>query len=130
MLESSKKPAEDLRRDEIDELIVQSFAKLDPIALGVAVGVLCGAAIFLLTNALVLKNDSEALAELSLLGQFFVGFRPDLTGSLIGLFYGSIFGFLLGSTVAFVRNVTVTVYMSVLQMKNEEVPINDVIDNS
>ena len=61
-------------QDPTDRIIVQSLAKLDGTALGIALGILGGLAIFFATNFLVFKGGDVVGPNLSLLAQFFPGF--------------------------------------------------------
>jgi hypothetical protein len=112
-----------------EKLIIQSLAKLDALALGIAVGTLCGLVIFLATNILILKGGEEIGPRLSLLNQYFIGYEVTGTGSLIGFLYGFFFGFVTGSLTAFLRNSVVAVYLNLLKLKSRVSAVNDFIDN-
>ncbi len=112
-----------------DKIIIQSLAKLDAIALGIAVGTLFGATIFLATNILIFKGGDVIGPNLALLSQFFVGYEVTPAGSVIGLVYGFIAGFLLGSLIAFLRNFIVGAYLNFLKLKGSVAAVNDFIDN-
>lgn len=112
-----------------DKLIIQSLAKLDKTALGIAMGSVFGAVIFVATNLLILKGGDEIGPNLALLNNYFVGFEVTFAGSLVGLFYGFITGFILGWLIAFLRNAVFTVYLHVLKLKGNLSAANDFIDN-
>ncbi|MGD9564396.1 MAG: hypothetical protein AB7F88_19325 [Pyrinomonadaceae bacterium] len=112
-----------------DEIIVQSLAKLDSQALGIAIGLLLGATVFLATNFLLYKGGEVIGPNLALLGQFFVGYDVSFRGSLIGMIYGLLFGFLTGWLIATVRNLILSIYMFVLRLKGSMFAVNDYIDN-
>lgn len=112
-----------------EELIVQSLAKLDKIALGVSVGTLFGLVIFLATNILVFKGGDQIGPNLALLSQYFIGYEVTAAGSLIGLFYGFVSGFILGWLSAFLRNSVVAFYLHLLKIKSSMSAVNDFIDN-
>jgi hypothetical protein len=118
-----------VEKDSTDELIIQSLAKIDSIALGVSVGILLGSVIFIATNFLVLKGGEEIGPNLSLLNQYFIGYEVTHTGSVIGFIYGFLTGYLLGWLSAFLRNLIVTVYVNVYKMKGKMSAVNDFIDN-
>ena len=115
--------------DTTDQLIVQSLAKLDGLALGISLGTLFGLVIFLATNILIIKGGDKIGPNLILLNQYFVGYEITYTGSLIGLFYGFISGFILGGLIAFLRNFIVRIYLHVLKVKSSMSAVNDYIDN-
>src|SRR5262245_20291203 len=68
-----------------DELIVQAFARIDRTALGLAIGILCGLAIFTATIVLLIRGGEVVGPNLALLGQFFFGYTVTLSGAFIGL---------------------------------------------
>ncbi|MEZ4764411.1 MAG: hypothetical protein R3C26_14885 [Calditrichia bacterium] len=59
-----------------DEVIDEFFARLDPVALGVAVGIVCGSGLCLLTVLTVLNGHSQIAPKLSLLGNYFGDSKP------------------------------------------------------
>jgi tetrahydromethanopterin S-methyltransferase subunit G len=122
-------PSEELNPNSTDALIVQSLAKLDGKALGIAIGLLTGLAIFFATNFLIYKGGEVIGPNLELLSQFFVGYEVSFTGSLIGLVYGLISGFVLGWLIASIRNLILSLYMFVLRLKGSMSAVNDYIDN-
>ena len=115
--------------DPTQQLIVQSLAKLDGTALGIALGLLFGLLIFLATTFLVFKGGEVIGPNLALLGQFFIGYEVSYRGSLIGFVYGLISGFVLGWLIAALRNLILSIYMFVLRLKGSMSAVNDYIDN-
>ncbi|MEQ1762818.1 MAG: hypothetical protein ABL984_06670 [Pyrinomonadaceae bacterium] len=115
-----------------DRLIIQSLAKLDVLALGIAIGTLAGLTIFLATNFLLYKGQDgtdEIGPNLALLGQYFIGYEVSTRGSVMGLVYGFIFGFVFGSLIALLRNSVVGMYLHFLRLKSSVSAVNDFIDN-
>lgn len=108
---------------------MQSLARLDGSALGIALGTVTGLIIFTATNFLLLKGGDVVGPNLSLLAQFFVGYEVTFWGSLIGFVYGMIAGFLVGGLIAFLRNFVVSVYLHILRLKGSLSAVNDYIDN-
>jgi tetrahydromethanopterin S-methyltransferase subunit G len=85
-------------------LILAKTLRLNSGMTGVVFGIVHGLVVFVVTNILVLKGPDEEgrMGEhLSLLSEFFVGYRVSFTGSLIGLGYGFLFGLVVG--IAFSR---------------------------
>ncbi len=117
------------KTDPTDELIVQSLAKLDGRALGIAIGLLTGFGIFAATNFLVLKGGEVIGTNLGLLSQFFIGYDVDFRGSLIGLVYGMIVGFVIGWLIAAIRNFVFTIYIHLFKLRGSISAVNDYIDN-
>lgn len=112
-----------------DELIVKSLAKLNSVALGIAVGTLFALIIFIATNVLIFKGGDVIGPNLSLLSQYFIGYKVTFVGSLIGLLYGFVSGFILGWLIAFLRNAVITLYLLSLKLKNGASAVNDFIDH-
>ncbi len=112
-----------------EKLIVQSLAKLDAAALGIAAGLLGGLAVFLATNFLVYQGGELIGPNLALLGNYFAGYRVTTAGSVVGFCYGFAFGFFIGSVIAFSRNFIVAVYLNLLKLKSGFSAANDFIDN-
>ena len=118
----------DITSNTANKLIVQSLAKLDGVALGIALGTLFGLVIFLATNFLILKGGDLIGPNLALLSQYFIGFHVTFSGSFIGLFYGVVTGFILGWLIAFLRNLVIRIYLQVIKLKGSMSAINDFID--
>jgi protoporphyrinogen oxidase len=95
----------------LDRAAVQLLEKIDPVALGVAGGVVCGVLLLLATLVLVVKGGPVVGPNLALLGQYLPGYSVTPRASLLGLAYGGSAGFLAGWGFAYVRNVTT--YLSV-----------------
>ncbi|MCI0487456.1 MAG: FAD-dependent oxidoreductase [Blastocatellia bacterium] len=98
------------------------FAKLDPVAMGVALGVVSGLGLFLATVILLLKGGPRVGPNLSLLSNYFIGFKVTWAGALLGLIEAGIAGFMLGFGLAWLRNLCLAVYARLLrrQVQAEE----------
>ena len=86
--------------NQIEKAIVLLNAKL----LGIVLGFLSGAGLFLVTIFLVLKGGEHVGAHLSLLGNFFPGYQVSFLGSIIGFCYAFVVGFLVGMVLGAVYN--------------------------
>ncbi len=86
--------------DQLDKAVVLLNAKL----FGIVLGILLGTGLFLVTNFLVLKGGEHVGAHLSLLANFFPGYRVTFLGSLIGFCYAFVLGFLMGGMIGSVYN--------------------------
>ena len=89
--------------------LTQVFARLDPIALGLAMGIVCGVTLLFATLFLVTKGGDVVGPTLQLLGQFFPGYSVTVPGGFVGLLWAFAAGFVLGSVSAYLRNVAVYV---------------------
>ena len=91
--------------DGLEDLVRTRALRLSARINGLATGFVCGLALFLATNWLVLKGGRVVGPHLSLLGQFFIGYRVSFVGSLIGFVYAFIVGYVVGYGVARMYNV-------------------------
>ena len=94
--------ANDLK--DLDALVKVRTVRLSATIQGIAVGAILGLGLFVATNWLVVKGGPVVGPNLSLLGQFFIGYRVTFAGSLIGLAYGFVFGFVVGYVTARLYN--------------------------
>jgi riboflavin transporter FmnP len=90
----------DLQEDQIEKAVILLNSKL----LGIVLGFLAGASLFLVTNILVLKGGPHVGLHLGLLSNFFPGYRVTFMGSIIGFLYASFVGFLSGLVMGAVYN--------------------------
>lgn len=78
----------------------QAFAVYDPLALATAVGTIAGLGLFLATATALLRRGDVAAPNLSLLGQYLLGYSVSWGGALLGLLEGAVGGFLFGGLLA------------------------------
>ncbi len=105
------------RRLTPEELIEAAFAKLDPVAMGTAVGTVSGTSLFIATIILLLKGGPVIGPTLALLNNVLLGFSVSFSGALIGLVEACIGGFLLGYVFAWLRNLGIDAYAWLLQRR-------------
>ena len=86
--------------DQLDKAVVLLNAKL----LGMVLGFLFGACLFLMTIFLVLKGGPHVGEHLNLLSNFFPGYQVTFLGSFIGFGYAFVAGFLIGMALGAVYN--------------------------
>jgi hypothetical protein len=87
-----------------NELLFSTVLRLNAKVIGLAMGLLCGLAIFVATNWLLIKGGERVGTHLQLLSQYFIGYRVSFGGSLIGFAYGFALGTLGGAFVGWVYN--------------------------
>ena len=86
--------------EEIEkERLVSGTIRLNAKIIGITLGLLLGLGIFLATNWLVIKGGEPVGPNLSLLSQYFIGYRVSFLGSLIGFAYGFALGTLVGGLI-------------------------------
>lgn len=93
------------------ELLTYALLRLNAKALGLALGVIFGLAIFIATNWLLLEGghlDAQGNRvvgpNLALLGNFFLGYSVSFVGSLIGFSYGFALGTITGAAIGVIYN--------------------------
>jgi len=92
------------REKATEEVVLTRLLHLNATVHGVVTGIVAGLVVFIATNWLVLKGGKVVGPHLSLLGQFFIGYRVTFVGSLIGLAYGFVYGFVGGWFIARMYN--------------------------
>lgn len=100
-----------------EALLLKVITRLDKIALGVAVGVLCALTVSGVTAFLIVKGGPVVGPTLALLGQYFIGYTVTPRGCVVGALYGFLTGFLLGWITAAIRNALVAVYVRVAVLR-------------
>ena len=104
------------------------LAHIDPLAFGVALGVVAGLSVSTATLVLLIKGGHSVGANLGLLSQYFIGYRVSLAGSMIGFLYASVSGFLVGFSSSWVRNFLVRSYLVYLRRRAEQSAVSDLLD--
>ena len=84
--------------------LIYGVLRLNAKALGLALGLIGGLAVFTATNWLVIKGGDPLGPHLQLLNQYFVGYRVSFLGSLVGFLYGFAVGSLSGVLISWIYN--------------------------
>ena len=93
----------------LEEVILTRLMRLNASIYGLVFGLVTGLLIFIATIWLLLKGGPVIGPNLSLLGQFFIGYQVTWGGAFIGLIYGFIVGFLIGFAIATIYNWTLDI---------------------
>jgi hypothetical protein len=88
----------------LEKIILTRLVRLNAKIHGLVTGIVLGLGLFIATNWLVLKGGKSVGRHLSLLGQFFIGYRVSFLGSLIGFAYAFACGFIVGYSIAWMYN--------------------------
>lgn len=112
----------------VEEVIEKVFARLDPLALGTAVGVVSGLLLFLATAILLMKGGPVVGPNLRLLENFFLGFKVNWKGAFLGFFQAGLGGFLLGYIIATLRNWGMSAYAYMIKRNIEKEEGRDLLD--
>ena len=110
-------PDTEVTLDLSDAVIDVAFAKLDPVALGTAVGLVSGIGLFLAAAILLLKEGARVEPNLALLGNYLYGFSTTWKGSLLGFVEAGAVGFVLGSLGASLRNRSMQAYAALIRRR-------------
>lgn len=91
---------------EVDEqqALEVAIRRLNERAWGITLGLLLGGGLFLATIVLVIKGGQNVGAHLSLLSNYFPGYRVTVLGSFIGFVYGFVIGYGVGRIIGTVYN--------------------------
>ena len=122
------KPLNSAQASGCDLPVASALGPAHKRALGVALGIVCGAAVFLITAFHVVFHPTDAL-EIGLLAQYFYGYEVSWRGAFVGLFWGGVTGFVAGWFLAFVRNFVIGVRMVLLRDKAELARMKDFLDH-
>jgi protoporphyrinogen oxidase len=100
---------------ELVNVLRAAFAKLDAVALGLAVGIICGAGLFFSTAVLLLKGGDVVGPKLALLQHYLLGYRVTWTGALVGLIEAAVVGFAIGWVCAWLHNTLINGYIFLIR---------------
>ena len=117
---------------EIVEVVRESLAralpKLDGVAFGLSMGILCGFGLLLATLVLILKGGDVVGPRLQLLSEYFPGYSVTPGGSVLGLAYGFATGLIGGWGFAFLRNGFQFLYMAAKYRSAERLILRKLLD--
>ena len=88
----------------LEDVVLTRLMRLNATIYGIVFGILSGLIIFIATIWLVIKGGPVVGPNLSLLNQFFIGYRVTVGGAFLGLLYGFILGFVVGFCIASIYN--------------------------
>lgn len=86
------------------ELIEGAIARLRAGIIGVVIGMVGGAGLFLATAWLLLKGGTEVGSTLGLLSIYFPGYSVTWPGAVIGFIYGAVVGGIVGWSLVWIYN--------------------------
>lgn len=102
-------------------ILMTAFAKMDPVALAVALGSIWAIILLLATSFLLLKGAPEGIPvgeHLDLLGIYLPGYRVSWGGGLLGAFYMWLIGAAVGFILAVLWNLTHYLYVVVVVVRS------------
>jgi protoporphyrinogen oxidase len=117
------------REEDLDfaNVLRAALARLDPLALGLAVGIVCGFGLFLATTVLLLKGSDIVGPRLALLGHYLIGYRVTWTGALVGLIEATVVGYVIGCVCAWLHNTLINGYILLIRRVAEAKERSDIL---
>jgi protoporphyrinogen oxidase len=117
------------REEDLDlaNVLRAAFARLDPLALGLAVGIVCGFGLFLATAVLLLRGGDILGPRLALLGHYLIGYRVTWTGALVGLIEATVVGYVIGCVCAWLHNTLINGYIFLVRRVAEAKERRDIL---
>jgi hypothetical protein len=95
--------------------LFSGILRMNAKVIGLVLGLIFGAAIFIMTNWIVLRGGHVDQygnyvigPHLQLLGQFFIGYSVTFIGSIVGFVYGFAIGTFSGALIGWIYNKIVT----------------------
>ena len=89
---------------ETQDEVKTTLLRLNARAWGIAVGLLFGSALFLVTIFLVMRGGRRVGPHLGMLWIFLPGYRVTVGGAFIGFAWAFVIGFAVGSLIGWVYN--------------------------
>lgn len=99
-----------------EEVVRRVSARVDPIALGAALGIVIAVMTFLATAILVMKAGPAPGIHLALLSNYWPGYDVSLGGAVMGALYGGATGFAFGVLTASLRNAVLASYIGAIRL--------------
>lgn len=102
-------------------ILMAAFAKMDPLALGVALGTIWALLLAFATAILLVKGAPagvEVGPHLGLIGIYLPGYEVSWTGALIGAVYVWIIGAIAGFILAVLWNLTHYLYVTAIVVRS------------
>lgn len=108
-------------RDTDKAILMAAFAKMDAVALAVALGSIWALLLLVATAALILKGSPEGVAvgqHLGLIGIYLPGYEVSWSGAVIGAVYVWLIGAVLGFVLAVLWNLTHYLYVTAIVVRS------------
>lgn len=103
------------------------LARLDPLALGIAIGLVWGLMVWFATVILLLRGGENVGSNLELLQQYFLGYNVSWTGAIVGFLYAAFLGFVTGCAFALLRNLLIYLYLRGIRNRRRRESLNDLL---
>ena len=117
------------RAEAIQRILSGTFAEMDKLAFATATGLTAGLGLFMATIWLIIKGGDVVGPNLSLLGQYFIGYTVTVKGAFVAFGYSFFWAFLFGWLFAYLRNLSLVMYLFYVKRKEELLTLSDFFDN-
>ncbi len=108
-------------QDNADKAVLMvGFARMDVLAMSIAVGVVAAFLLFMLTAVLLLKGDAGDPfigVNLKELAKYFPGYSVSWSGSLVGMLYAGGIGLIIGFCTAVLWNLMHILYIGLVLIR-------------
>lgn len=94
-----------------------AFARMDPVALAIALGTLAALMLYAATAALLIKGGALVGQHLTLIGIYLPGYEVSWAGALVGAAYLWIICAVLGLMLAVLWNLTHYIYVALVVIR-------------
>lgn len=115
--------------DELPPELALAFRPLHKRALGTAVGVAAGLAMFAMTAVVVVRGPGPDVPDLTLLRAYFAGYEVSWRGAFVGLLWGFGVGYVAGWFTAFCRNFIIAASLFISRTRAELNETRDFLDH-
>ena len=112
-----------------EKTLIAAFARMDKLAFASAVGTVCGLLVFSATMWIISRGGNVLGSHLRLLSQYFIGYTVTVKGGFIAFGYTFFWGFLFGWLFAYLRNLSLAVYIYQVKRKAELLSLKDFFDS-
>ena len=96
------------------QMLSRAFARFDPVALGIAVGIVSAVGLWLMTAVLLIRGGKLVGLHLNRLSFFLIGYEVSWSGAFIGAIEIGALGFLLGAFIAWLWNAYHGVFIGIV----------------
>lgn len=102
-----------------DKLAQRVFARFDPLAAGISVGIVWGAFLGVATVACVVRGNPEVGAVMGLLSHYLPGYSVSWAGTVVGFIDAGVAGFGFGLAAALLNNLCLQICRVVIRTSAE-----------
>lgn len=111
----------------IEIALARAFAPMHKRVMGIAVGITAGVTVWLLTAFHVVARPPDALS-IEALSQVFYGYAVTWRGAFVGAWWAFVAGFVAGWFAAFLHNLTLALWLTLVRVKANLHETRDFLD--